>query len=252
MLLENRRTRQPVPFFVQGIIGRFNLSLVFLCLVLLLCNPHSATAQNDTSRKISPSEWRQLTADKELNYKNDLEKDPKPPEKYDPGALQRFFMNIMRFFGSLAGNTLTWILIAVVVIYIIYRLFFSSDSFLFGKGARKIKGEGPPPAETEDIADTNWEALLQKSVAGNDLRLAVRYSYMWLLQLLQQKELIRYRIDKTNFDYYNELQEANYKKAFRQLSRQYEYTWYGHFAISGEKYNEYIDLFNYLRKQLNA
>ena len=108
------------------------------------------------------------------------------------------------------------------------------------------------PQEEEDITNTNWEALLQKASANNDLRLAVRYSYMWLLQLLQEHELIKYRGDKTNYEYYSELAGTNYKQSFKQLSRQYEYTWYGNFLPSDTAYQQYLSLFGNLKTQLKG
>ena len=226
----------------------------FLFLYLLLLNSISSFAGED--HKISPADWHNLAGDKALNYKNDIEALQKPPVPQDPGAFQKFIAKIIQFFSGNAGTVIVWTLVIGIIAYIVYQVFLSKDSFLFSKNAKKLKKEEPAIEETEDISKTNWDALLRNAVDKQDLRLAVRYSYMWTLQLLQKKELISYRIDKTNFEYYRELsgakQHAELSKVFRQLSRQYEYTWYGHFDISGARYNEYIDLFNHLKKQLGA
>ncbi len=84
---------------------------------------------------------------------------------------------------------------------------------------------------------------------ANEARLAIRYSYMLLLQLLQQKGQIQYRPDKTNYEYYHELNET-YKKDFRILTRQYEYAWYGNFEVAEDSYRRYMDTFNHLKKTL--
>jgi hypothetical protein len=201
------------------------------------------------ARAMTQQQWDKLTSDKAFGYKNEVE-NIQPPQTFAPNGFEKALRAFFGFFGSGIGNILIWLILASVVIYVVYRLFFSSDSFLFGKSSKLMKGPGAAEDDAEDIAATNWDALLQAALAKNDLRLAVRYSYMWLLQLLQQRELIQYRIDKTNYEYADELHETSYKQAFRQLSRQYEYAWYGGINISGEKYAEYTTLFDQTRKQL--
>ena len=105
--------------------------------------------------------------------------------------------------------------------------------------------------DEHDLATTDWEALLHNAVHNNDYRLAIRYSYMWMLQLMQQQGLIQYRNDKTNYEYYTELAETAYKQPFKKLSRDYEYAWYGRFELSHASYSEYKDLFDDIRKQMH-
>jgi len=199
---------------------------------------------------IKPDQWQQLTQDKAFSYKNDIEA-IQPVKQYNPGAIQKIIAAIFNFFGSGAGNVLLWIIVIGAVTYISYKLFLSSDSFLFSRGEKILREENKELSE-EDLETTNWEALLQQAISNSDMRLAVRYSYKWLLQLLQQRELIQYRNDKTNYEYYTELNETKYKQPFKQLSRQYEYAWYGRFALSPAAYNDYLALFHDVRKQLGA
>ena len=198
---------------------------------------------------ITPGQWQQLTNDKAFTYKNDKEI-VKPPEPPHDNLLLRFVQMIYEFFA--AAHVLIWIIVIAALVFVIYKIFASSGSFMFGKNKKIMQDGGSAQAEEEDIASTNWEALLQQALSANDLRLAVRYRYMWLLQLLQQRELIKYRNDKTNYEYYSELSDTSYKQPFKQLSRQYEYVWYGHFVLPAEAYGEYSALFNNLKKQLGA
>jgi len=202
------------------------------------------------TRSVTPEQWDKLTSDKAFGYKNEIENIP-PPQNVDPNIFEKLFRAFFGFFGSGIGTFIIWALLACVVVYVIYRLFFSSDSFLFRKNNKIMKSGGTPKTDDEDLATADWETLLQNAASKNDQRLAIRYSYMWLLQLLQRRGLIQYRIDKTNYEYYTELNETQYKQAFKQLSRQYEYAWYGRFAVPSEKYNEHISLFNQMKKQLS-
>lgn len=211
---------------------------------------HYSLVYANSDRAITPVRWQQLTRDGAFGYVNEVEKF-KQPQNIDSGFLQKIFRALFGFFNGSIGTALLWLLLLGGIIFIVWKLFLDKDSFMFSRSRKRMDGEDVGQ-EDEDISATNWEALLQQAKGNNDLRMAVRYSYMWLLQLLQQHELIQYRIDKTNYEYATELNDTVYKQPFKQLSRKYEYAWYGHFVISDAGYNEYADLFNNVKKQLGA
>ena len=47
-----------------------------------------------------------------------------------------------------------------------------------------------------------------------------------------------------------ELGDTVYKQPFKQLSRRYEYAWYGKYECTMAMYDEYIGLFNNVKHQL--
>jgi Ca2+/Na+ antiporter len=220
---------------------------ILLCMLFLTIQPAFVYG---STHNVTPAQWKELTADKAFSYKKDKQLEP-PPKEYKRSAIAQFFSWLIAFLFTGAGNVIVWIIVLAILGYIVYSVFFR-NSFFFAKNRKMIPASGADGQDGEDIATTNWEALLQKATENNDLRLAVRYSYMWLLQILQQQELIKYRTDKTNYEYYTELNETQYKQPFKQLSRQYEYAWYGQFNISATTYNDYISLFNNVRNQLSA
>ena len=223
----------------------------FIIIFCLLCAGLQPVAfSTRAAEPVTAAQWQQLTNDKAFDYKNDKESVKPPVQPANTGWLIQFLRAIIAFFS--AAKYLIWAIIITGILYIIYKIFAGSGSFMFRKNKKVMNDESPPESNDEDIASTNWEALSLQAINNNDLRLAVRYRYMWLLQLLQKNELIHYRNDKTNYEYYTELRETSYKQPFKQLSRQYEYAWYGHFTLSPAAYAEYEGLFNNLRKQLGA
>jgi hypothetical protein len=198
------------------------------------------------TRNITPAEWEDLANDDIFKYRDQVEYSTKPPKE---NALIKALAAFIRLLTTTLGQIIVWSLLAAIVLYAVYRIVISDRSSLFGRRARTMQ-EQEETGNTEDITETNWESLLQKAVRENDLRMAVRNSYMLLLQILQQRELIQYRNDKTNYEYLSELTDTPYKSSFRQLSRQYEYTWYGNFPISAETYDSYMGLLGQLKKQL--
>jgi hypothetical protein len=230
---------------MQPRLKRFFLPtlLLFVCSLLI-------AGRSFAARAISTAQWEKLTNDRAFNYKDQIE--AAPAQRSNTNALQKLLSGFWSFFSGDAGAFLLWALVICAILFITYRLFLSSDSFLFGRSRQKMVEEEAGQAGEEDISKTDWEQLLQKAVNDKDLRLAVRYSYMWLLQMLQHKELIQYRPDKTNYDYYSELRDTKYNQAFKVLSRRYEYAWYGKSIVSADAYKEYIEEFNGVRKHLGV
>ena len=226
------------------------LSITLACTLYLLLQ--SVCTHVYAAQAITPAQWQQLTSDKAFTYKNDTEK-IQPPVDYKPGMFSKAVRSFFSFWASKEGNVVLWILVIALGAWVIYKIFFHKDSFLFGRNKKIMNAANDPGGEEEkDLATTNWETLLHNAARNNDSRLAVRYSYMWMLQIMQQKGLIQYRIDKTNYEYYTELNETGYKQPFKKLSRDYEYAWYGCFELSNAMYNEYKEVFDNIRKQLGA
>jgi len=227
--------------------SRYTDRLVLLLCCIMLVTRLPATAQ--PIQKISPSEWRSLKNDPELGYKDDKEL-VSPQQSNQQSRYEQAFMKFMHFMLSSTGTLIMWILVIALVIYIIYRLAVLQGGFIFSR-SKKIVAQptGVLPPE-EDLEHTNWENLLKQAMGSSDTRLAVRYRYMWLLQLLQMSGQIQYRTDKTNYDYYTELNNAAYKQPFRQISRLYEYAWYGNFALSSAAYSDFLAHFDHLKNQL--
>ena len=224
---------------------------IFIPLLLLLFFLlQHAPVHGNVNRSISSDQWHQLTNDKAFDYVYDIEQ-YQQPKTYEPGIFKKILQALFGFFGGSGGTALLWLLLIGAICFILWKLFSDKGSFMFSRTKKKM-AEGEIVQEEEDISATNWDALLQQAVNNNDLRMAVRYSYMRLLQLLQQRQLIQYRIDKTNYEYAAELNNTNYKQPFRQLSRQYEYAWYGDFAITSAAYATYAEQFSNVKKQLGA
>lgn len=227
---------------------RINGMIIVASLLCLFVQPvKSATT---TDRTITLSQWQKLTSDSAFNYRNDKEGVKKRDvEPYKESAWAKAVTKFFEFWKSDAGVAITWVLVITLVLIVIYKIFMAEGSMLFRKDKKQMGNAGATEI-TEDINSTDWDALLRQAMHSNDVRLAVRYCYMHLLQLLQRHELIQYKIDKTNYDYYSELSSSPYKQPFKQLSRQYEYTWYGNFTLPHTVFNEYLALFNDVKRKL--
>jgi len=56
--------------------------------------------------------------------------------------------------------------------------------------------------------------------------------YLHILRLFSERDIIHYKIERTNSDYLMQLYNTSYYKDFFRLTRNFEYVWYGKFDIS--------------------
>lgn len=105
--------------------------------------------------------------------------------------------------------------------------------------------------EEHIIKNEDIQQLIQKALTDKNYRLAVRYYYLYILQLMTEKELITWELQKTNDDYLNEIKKQDLKQPFTKITRLYDYIWYGNFDIDEAKYSRAEAAFSSLQKMVN-
>ena len=170
-----------------------------------------------------------------LAQKKEERKQSKITSKENSGS--SFLSN---FFSSGILQVVMWIIAGSVVLFIIYKLFLSEA--VFGRRRTKAAVSLLDDSEDESLAN-DYEALLQKAYQEGDLRFAMRFLFLKTLQRLNERELIKYSVDKTNSVYVSELPEAK-KNDFASLALYYEYVWYGKVDIQKNVFDSIETKFN--------
>ncbi len=188
----------------------------------------------------SEARWLQATSNDEYNYRTKHEfVERQEPLREDPAwirALGLFFA----FFLTTPGKIILWSLLFVLVAYIVYRV-IAGEGRLFSR--RDLKAEvvdDSSELSEEGLMELNWAARMREALAAGEQRQAIRFGYLHVLQQLQGRDLIRFRPDKTNIAYYRELGER-YRPGFRNLTRVYEFAWYGGFVPDAGGMSAYLD-----------
>ncbi len=140
---------------------------------------------------------------------------------------------------------LIWGVAIFAVLFMLYQL-FAGQQRLFARNKRL-------DIEEEDLSSqektTSPLTLSQQAAARGDYRQAVRYQYAYLLQLLNEKEHIRFQPQKTNDQYLKEVGQKPMSTDFATLTLQYEYVWYGEFSLNKEQYESIAGGFRNFIKQ---
>ncbi|MBU2946926.1 DUF4129 domain-containing protein [Zobellia uliginosa] len=138
-----------------------------------------------------------------------------------------------------------------VLIYILIRFFLNINASAL-KQTKTNKALVSLSEEEHIIKNENIQELIEQALAKNDFRLAVRYSYLQILKLMSEKELIAWEPQKTNHDYLKEISKAELQNPFSTITRLYDFTWYGDFPISEIEYQKAKKTFLSIAKTIGA
>lgn len=164
------------------------------------------------------------------------------------------WMRNAHFNGTWLGVFLTllkyliYVAAIAFVVFIIIKAFGIDPINLLRGNAKKINI--PYSESVEDINAINFDEELEKALAQNNYRLAVRLLYLHALKHLSDLQLIHWQIDKTNTAYINELTDPSQKQVFSLITRQFEYVWYGNFSIDKDAFVNISRLFQDFKQQL--
>jgi Domain of unknown function (DUF4129) len=177
-------------------------------------------------------------------YKKDPDFDYMSTHLSGESLYSRFMRWLARIFYSVGENRfwsaflkiLLYLGCGTLVIFAIIKIAGLSENAI-----RSTSGsdEGVDYSVThDDIYAINFNEAIQKAIADKQYRFAVRLLYLKSLRGLADKELINWKINKTNYQYLSELESAAAHQPFKSLTRAYEYIWYGELPINESQFNE--------------
>ncbi|MCA0132306.1 DUF4129 domain-containing protein [Winogradskyella alexanderae] len=223
-------------------------------------------AQNDQQTVIfddSQIERQQITeenletykADKDFNYVEFEAEETFLDRAY------RWFRNLLRKFwesifgvGTASGflyfifRILPYILLGFLM-YLLIRFFLkvNSNRLLLHT---KEQGNITITEEEQIIKNEDIPALISEAIQQKNYRLAIRYYYLLTLKYLTDNGTINWAPQKTNEDYIKEIKKNEIKDSFKNITRIYDYVWYGEFGVNALKFEALKQPFENLNKTL--
>ncbi|MCA0959163.1 DUF4129 domain-containing protein [Allomuricauda sp. XS_ASV26] len=223
-------------------------------------------AQNDTLVKydksdIAPVQFQKSDLD---TYKNDSKfnyEEVKTESTWFTDVINWFYNLLRRFFEWIFGvgnaegylavflEILPYLLLALFL-YLVIRFFVRSN--IQGKGKKNKNPNMVSLSEDEHIIkNEDIEQLIKNALSDKNYRLAIRYQYLFILQLLSEHEWIDWQQQKTNDDYLEELSTSPLLDDFGRATVLYDYVWYGEFELNWERYTKAETIFKSLKNALN-
>lgn len=193
----------------------------------------------------------------ESSYKKDqaflYEELPMQTETWWDRMWRKFWKFINQLLSTKSGQRFfTWGLpaIAVVVLaFFIYKFMGASKSGFFSKNGNATLAYN---VDEENIHELDFKAAIDKAIASNNYRLAVRLLYLQTLKQLTDKGLIDWRINKTNATYVQELSGHQQQNEFMQLTNYFDRVWYGETTISYEQFADAQQSFIQFQQQIQS
>ncbi|MDG1766886.1 MAG: hypothetical protein P8H98_08830 [Flavobacteriales bacterium] len=209
---------------------------VLLCLLIGLSMGDFALAQNEVSK----AEWKEITRD--IDYgEREIEEEEEEEEDQEEELRNDFDMSwwqaIMSFFSEPFMSALLIGLASLVLILLIIFIIIKAQK---DSSLRKLKSRNLG-FSLEDIEEnfheTDLEKALRLALEAEDYKVAVRIYYLIIIKILSENAHIKWRKEKTNFDYVREMNLLQYRAYFSSITLSFERIWYGDSLIGEQEYN---------------
>lgn len=241
-----------------------NKALYIFVIVFLTFIPAEAFGQDslkvqiDSSRVIEKRFSEELSKKyqgNEFDYESSLE-----------GEMQNFIARAIYWFMNKIADTfgfqidpgaykiielLFYGILILIALYIIVRLLVGTKaSSFFSKKSSQL---APLNIQEEHIDSVDLDQFIRNALARKNYRLAIRYMYLKVLKELSIRNLISWHFDKTNRDYYEEIEDPQLKDNFKKVSYLYDHVWYGEFDLdAGGFANAQLDFDRFTKNMKHA
>lgn len=228
-----------------------------ICLSVLLCGvrPHGgqaaaargaagvpADASAVLPRTVPPEKLEKFRRDPDFRYDRENEAMLSLWDWIEAWLRNRFGDAFKQVDGAIVRKAVNYALYAIVVIslaYVVIKLIGADPRGIFFSPKKRTAAD----AADEDIEQVDFEALIAQFMEKRDYRRVVRLLYHKTLKELSARSLIRWKIDKTNRDYCAELAGSPLLNEFTELTRIFEYIWYGNFDLAADSFSAVRDLY---------
>lgn len=198
-------------------------------MVLFISPSYSVHAQDNISynkknevRVVPDSVAERMKKEKEFAYANDMSywKKQAPRER---SGLERFFSALS---DSRALKVILYSMLIAAIIYILYQVMVVNNFFIFSRAKRnRLAGD----ASDNESINENLDERIKEAIDNRNYRHAIRFMYLKTLKVLSESNVITLHAKSTNQDYIRQMYKHDHLGQFRQLTRIYEYVWYGEF-----------------------
>jgi hypothetical protein len=141
-----------------------------------------------------------------------------------------------------------YILIGFAVLLIIIQLLRLGNVFSRRKGKIKLNYQ----EIEEDINEMKFEDLIRDALQKGNYRYAIRLHYLRTLKDLSDRNLIKWKPEKTNLEYMREMRRHQHGDAFEQLTDIFDWVWYGEFEVNESNYRTLQEPFDLLHQKLKV
>jgi hypothetical protein len=213
--------------------------IVLVTTILLIIPFWGKAAETDKKSFISKEQWSNYSRNYDFTetYKTKQQKNNTPKNSASP-KLNKPLININ-------STVVKFIIYAAGIIIILLLLGLLIYNILKGVG-EKVKNSSVNAISDnlENIENADLDSLLNNALNAGQFKEAIRTKYLLLLQTLNRLAFIKWKKDKTNGTYVNEMYGKSGFELFMKITIAFDRTWYGDKNISETDYYQLIPLFD--------
>lgn len=175
---------------------------------------------------------------REYGYMNSLDsllkqKMNENEESYQPVKQNNSPSFLQGLLSDIIVKIIFWSLAIFAVVFLLYKLFLSKVNLGTRQSDNSVTEVLPEEVLPVEISD--YDTLIRQSCLLEDYRMAVRYLFLRTLFVLNEKGLLQWPSEKTNFEYVQAM-PVQKKNDFATIVLNYEYVWYGHIQINRQQF----------------
>lgn len=233
---------------------KINYQTLLCCLGLWLLLGQSVlwAQENDATQSYQKERLRTQVFDAKVwqNTAKDMKFSTKPQVKKVPRQVNNStpIQTTTNRSTVFSARSLLLFIAVLLLIFVIYKA-VAGNAILINKPIEHRRPIALKDIET-NLQEADVESFLAESLQQKDYRLAIRLYYLAIIKELAAKGFIDWKRDKTNGQYLRELRRKQYPqlKAFKSVTRVFEYVWYSNMAFDGGQFEEVrIDFNNLLQ-----
>lgn len=198
----------------------------------------SYSNQSLNKRSVDRNEWEELK--KDIDYSSSKLKEQESSNKKDKlsnGTKKdnnnSFWMQGAMFQDSTIIKYLFFFLSILALIIVIIKMInsqFHNQKVPLTSKIREIE------QAVDKVEESDLDYLLSEAKKRNNLKLSVRIYYLTVLKVLSDKSLIKWKKDKTNRMYEEEIINTDFYKDFQLLTKNFEKSWFSEANLTIEDF----------------
>ncbi len=197
----------------------------------------SFTDNNQAINIVQPDSvlFKEFKDDPQYDYYTHSIKDKRTFWDYILEAISRWLSKNMQIEPEQKSIDNTFLIIGIILIIGLLVLLYIYRPSLFYKNSKRKQDY---LVEEDNIYGTNFDKLIAEALSSEEYNQALRWKYLQTLRILQDRELIDWKPNKTVNEYAYELKNLAVRNLFREMSLFFLYFHYGNFKADATHFRE--------------
>ncbi len=189
--------------------------------------PQSEIQRKAEHRKFDAPDLKDFRSEAEFRYESDHSKKTNLLSRIWNWLVN--FINQLFYLGgrSSLGKIVFYGIMIAAIVYTILKIVKANPVDILVKSRSRVNYH----IDIEDIHSISFEEQIADALEEKNYKLAVRLYYLFALKNLTDRGIIIWKPGKSNNEYIYEIGKNQQRGSFIDLSRLFEYAWYGGFEI---------------------